>query len=74
MMTVTFATFWGWTLKAAGYRHVACTSGACALESISPQHAGCVLIDLHLPDMIGTRAASTAVGQALPAPVHRLDR
>lgn len=41
------------TLNWAGYHTVACESGAQALESILPQQAGCVLIDLHLPDMTG---------------------
>lgn len=40
-------------IGSGGYRHVACDSGRQALEVIAPERAGCVLIDLHLPDMDG---------------------
>ncbi len=53
----------GRTLNWAGYRHVACESGFHALESITPQHAGCVLIDLHLPDMTGLELRKRLLAQ-----------
>jgi two-component system, LuxR family, response regulator FixJ len=58
----------GRTLNWAGYRHVACESGFHALESITPQHAGCVLIDLHLPDMTGLELRKRLLAQCCRHP------
>jgi two-component system, LuxR family, response regulator FixJ len=45
--------FLAWTLKGNGYRSVLCECGEKALNDISPDNFGCVLIDLSLPDMSG---------------------
>lgn len=40
-------------LSAVGFDYVECASGRAALEVIRPDQAGCILIDLQLPDING---------------------
>jgi FixJ family two-component response regulator len=40
-------------VSGGGYRTAVCRSAAEAIEAIAPRAAGCVLIDLHLPDRNG---------------------
>ncbi len=57
-----------WILSCAGYESAACASAGQALELIVPYRPGCVLIDLHLPDMNGLELRKRLLAQGCRHP------